>query len=92
LASDGLLDNVYTHDILTIINQHYLKSDNKAIAEALAEMAFKNGNDPHFYSPFALHAQQHRLHFEGGKLDDITVVLATITFENKQKLNMHKEL
>jgi serine/threonine protein phosphatase PrpC len=44
VASDGLLDNVFTEDIISIIDT-YKESSLLIITEKLKDLAFKNGND-----------------------------------------------
>jgi serine/threonine protein phosphatase PrpC len=44
VASDGLLDNVFTEDIISIIDT-YKESSLLITTEKLKDLAFKNGND-----------------------------------------------
>jgi len=48
------------------------------LAETIAKYAFKLSVDPTYNSPFAKKAKKARLHFRGGKSDDITVVVAQV--------------
>merc|ERR1711874_967988 len=70
LATDGLFDNV----------QH-CKDEIKLqkSANAIALMARKLSKDPKFLSPFAVNALAAGIETEGGKPDDITVLLATVS-------------
>lgn len=49
-----------------------------------AEAAIERGKSPTFHSPFAQRAKQQHLNYEGGKLDDTTVIIAEVkrTTEN----------
>jgi protein phosphatase PTC7 len=48
-------------------------------ANAIALMARKLSKDPKFLSPFAVNALAAGIETEGGKPDDITVLLATVS-------------
>lgn len=46
------------------------------MADCIANKAQKLGMDPTYFSPFALGAAEANLRWLGGKLDDISVVVA----------------
>lgn len=54
---------------------NYLE-DPDLVAKCLAKKAEKLGLSEEYYSPFAKHAEQWGLEWNGGKSDDITVVVA----------------
>ena len=48
------------------------------LAQELAEAAIDRGSDPKFKSPFARRAKEQGLSYDGGKLDDTTVIVAEV--------------
>ena len=48
----------------------------QGVADCIANKAQKLGMDPTYFSPFALGAAEANLRWLGGKLDDISVVVA----------------
>ncbi|KAH9577165.1 PPM-type phosphatase domain [Trypanosoma melophagium] len=77
-ASDGLLDNVEASDIVQHLGD-VQQNGCQRVAELLAEKACKNGADKNLDSPFAKHARSVGFRYTGGKLDDVTVVVAQLT-------------
>lgn len=75
VASDGLYDNVSDADILS-----YAESieEPMTLAETLGDLASKRGVDAKFKSPFMQAANKGGVEWNGGKPDDITVVIAKI--------------
>lgn len=84
LGSDGLFDNLFTSDILSCIarcrQQHPDRGvgEERVIAEAIVRLAHHKAADPHYKSPFAVEAAKAGKRYHGGKMDDITVVIATV--------------
>ncbi|KAM3136721.1 hypothetical protein pb186bvf_011166 [Paramecium bursaria] len=80
LGTDGLFDNIQAKQILIIINDHIKSSglNPQALSQSIAEYAYRLSLDKNYNSPFAQNAYKHRLHFKGGKSDDITVVVAEL--------------
>jgi len=82
LATDGLFDNV--PDKLLVqemaVVQH-CKDEVKLqqCANTIALMARRLSKDPKFLSPFSVNALAAGIETEGGKPDDITVLLATVS-------------
>uniref|UniRef100_A0A6V3UN66 Protein phosphatase n=1 Tax=Lotharella globosa TaxID=91324 RepID=A0A6V3UN66_9EUKA len=92
VGTDGLYDNLYDADIVEIVSDHTQDRTSssssydasKTIARALASMAFSKSQDMEYLSPFAKtkRAMQGPLHFrpaQGGKPDDITVVVGIVS-------------
>lgn len=82
LATDGIFDNV--PDNLLIEEMHkvqHCKDINvlQQSANSIALMARKLSRDPKFLSPFCVNALAAGIEAEGGKPDDITVLLATVS-------------
>jgi len=79
MATDGLFDNVYKEQILEIVTKGLKEGVSlNLIASTLADIASKNGCDPKFASPFAKAAREYGYNITGGKLDDITIIVAMI--------------
>lgn len=80
-CSDGVSDNVYPDDIikelsLIVTGGHSTQS----AAIAISELARRNATDSTYLSPFASHvrSQLGKDGYRGGKLDDITVLVAQV--------------
>ncbi|XP_078404865.1 protein phosphatase PTC7 homolog isoform X2 [Cetorhinus maximus] len=84
-ATDGLFDNMPDYMILQQLRQlkdssyQSMKETVKSIAEQAQQLAY----DPNYMSPFAQHACENGLNVQGGKPDDITVLLSVVT-ESKE--------
>lgn len=80
-GSDGLFDNLYDSDITRMVQNrvesgftgHQLA---EMLSQELASKAVEKGWDPMYRSPFAKTAQRAGKRFNGGKLDDTTVIVA----------------
>jgi len=82
LATDGLFDNV--PDRLLVAEMAVVQHCKDEVrlqqcANTIALMARKLSKDPKFLSPFAVNALAAGIETEGGKPDDITVLLATVS-------------
>lgn len=77
-ASDGVLDNVELDDLISHMKNTGSRSC-IAVAKEIAQQAFTNAKDTKYLSPFAKNALSAGYNFRGGKLDDITVLVAMIT-------------
>ncbi|XP_059444404.1 probable protein phosphatase 2C 55 [Corylus avellana] len=85
LGTDGLLDNVYAAEIEDFLKQETLEGseDPWHLAYAIAvNLALYNSQDKFSYSPFARAAELANKKHVGGKIDDITVVVARIVPQN----------
>ena len=89
LATDGLLDNMFDSDIEAIVGKANSKGGMKKkngysakveeyLAWKLAEEAYHKSRDKYFASPFAISSAIAGKKHQGGKVDDITVVVAKI--------------
>ncbi|CAO3598193.1 unnamed protein product [Absidia cylindrospora] len=94
LASDGLFDNLYDDEIMEEVQQCIEKDPSsslsetttQAISEALAFRAKVVSEDPdNPTSPFQVRAMHEGLYYQGGKADDITLIVAVINHDDKQK-------
>ncbi|KAH0785435.1 putative protein phosphatase 2C 80 [Histomonas meleagridis] len=87
-GTDGVWDNVWNEDIEKIIQKVMnLKDKNvsekiKEIAEEIAKTANENGKNTEYYSPFAQSASNLGYIYNGGKLDDVTVVSSLVIDDN----------
>lgn len=80
VASDGLWDNLYDENILSIINDKAKGLEGTLIdcteaASFLATMAEKYSLDLNYDSPFSKKARAKGYEYYGGKEDDITIVI-----------------
>jgi serine/threonine protein phosphatase PrpC len=79
-GSDGLFDNLYDSDITRIVQSrvecgYSAQQLAQVLSQELASKAVEKGWDPMYRSPFAKTAQRAGKRFNGGKLDDTTVVV-----------------
>jgi phosphatidylserine decarboxylase len=82
LATDGLWDNLFPKDIISIIEQNY--SDLKEAAEQIARRAQEVALRENIETPFERKANKR---WRGGKLDDITVIIAKVTKDASHETN-----
>jgi len=94
LFTDGLTDNLHWHEVLRkvdeVVEGHEKKQQGsfvppEELAQALAKTAEERSHDTKANTPFAQSARRNRLHFPGGKEDDITVVAAWVTGEEARQ-------
>jgi len=91
LYSDGFSDNLYEHEILEAVQRLTSCTDGRladprGLATELALLARAHSLDPAAHVPFEDSAlEQAGLVFEGGKVDDITVVAAWVVQERGLK-------
>lgn len=78
-GTDGLWDNCFHNEILAVI-RHCVDSGIPAdkTAQMMAHYARHRAADTKFASPFAYAAYQANIRFLGGKMDDITVIVAFV--------------
>ncbi|KAI9320410.1 phosphatase 2C-like domain-containing protein [Dichotomocladium elegans] len=86
VATDGLYDNLYDDEILEEVHQCLVNNDDAApqrISDALALRAKMVSEDPSYTaSPFQSRAIHEGMYYQGGKADDITVLVAMIKCED----------
>ncbi|XP_073022165.1 probable protein phosphatase 2C 26 isoform X1 [Primulina eburnea] len=86
MGSDGLFDNLFDQEIISIVGLYDNASD---AAKALANLAHTHSKDSSFESPYSLEARVHGfdvpwwkkllgMKLTGGKLDDITVIVGQV--------------
>ncbi|CAN6469727.1 unnamed protein product [Victoria cruziana] len=86
MGSDGLFDNVFDHEIVSITSTH---KDAPDAARALASLANMHSVDVEFDSPYSMEARNQGFDVSiwqkllgrkltGGKLDDITVIVGQV--------------
>jgi len=76
IGSDGLFDNVFEDEILECLQREGIQDDPQLMAQELALTASILAHQPNRLSPFAAAALRSNLYFEGGKVDDITVIVS----------------
>ncbi len=78
-ATDGVGDNLFPEEIVGIVREGVALGKTEAeIATRIAQMASVRANATQGRSPFMVAAVQMGYTFSGGKLDDITVVVAVV--------------
>ncbi|KAK4274865.1 hypothetical protein QN277_018032 [Acacia crassicarpa] len=86
MGSDGLFDNVFDHEMVSIIANY---TDVSEAAKALANLASNHAKDSNFDSPYSIEARSRGIELPfwkkilgmkliGGKLDDITVIVGQV--------------
>ena len=86
LATDGLFDNVFDEEIVEIINlntntTHPEQSNPQAITDALLLRAKEVSEDSRSpASPFQHRAVEQGFYYQGGKVDDVTVLAGVVRF------------
>ncbi|XP_008226582.1 PREDICTED: probable protein phosphatase 2C 55 [Prunus mume] len=79
LGTDGLLDNMFPSEIEDVLVAYRGSGrDCEELASAIANLALFNSLDKYSVSPFQMEAQKAGLEHAGGKIDDITVVVAQV--------------
>jgi len=77
VATDGLFDNVFDRDIVQVISDMSSQGPS-AVAKQLGALAVANSQEPDFRSPFSIAAEKAGQSAPGGKLDDVTVIVARV--------------
>jgi protein phosphatase PTC7 len=80
-CTDGVFDNLFTEAILRIVNDS-TGLEPSFIAQRIATAAHTIGCDPTAFTPFQDGAQKTGQLWQGGKLDDISCVVAKISLSN----------
>lgn len=75
IGSDGLFDNLFDGDVLAMIGDPKWGTTADELAHHLVQRARRLSLDETRRSPFSVEAAKHGLRFEGGKVDDTTVVV-----------------
>ena len=80
LGTDGLLNNMFPAEIEDVIKKTTLEEgvNPEKLALTIADLALYNSFDRFFYSPYARAARKAGKEHSGGKIDDITVIVAHI--------------
>eukprot|EP00050_Salpingoeca_kvevrii_P022797 m.132251 g.132251 ORF g.132251 m.132251 type:complete len:293 (-) comp9830_c0_seq2:190-1068(-) len=84
LGTDGLFDNVFDDDLGSTVDYCQLLERMKgselaaAVAKVMASLADRLAHIDDYESPFAKEAATYGYKFDGGKVDDITVVVGCI--------------
>ncbi|KAL6283464.1 hypothetical protein ACE6H2_014393 [Prunus campanulata] len=79
LGTDGLLDNMFPSEIEDVLVSFGESGrDCEELASATANLALFNSLDKYSVSPFQMEAEKAGVEHAGGKIDDITVVVAQV--------------
>lgn len=79
-GTDGLFDNMYNNDIVgVVVGATRARLGPQATAQKIAALARQRALDTKRQSPFSAAALEYGYRFDGGKLDDLTVVVSYIS-------------
>jgi protein phosphatase PTC7 len=78
LGTDGLFDNLFDEEIISILQQYENLDE---ISKELLKRTFEKSQQLKVYTPFAMNAYKHGMFFQGGKEDDITIIIGRIEKE-----------
>ena len=89
MGTDGIWDNVYDHEIISLLkNGNHVEingnlKDPQSASLEIARLAFEHSNDKKFVSPFQVHSEEDpkAKKYRGGKKDDITVIVSQIKLD-----------
>jgi len=79
LGTDGLFDNIFDEEVAALATLARKKGlDPTGVAGVLASAAQNRGADRFCVSPFSVGAREAGFLYQGGKLDDVTVVVVFV--------------
>lgn len=80
VGTDGLFDNLYNDEVTEVV-LHSVRAglEPQVTAQKIAVLARQRALDRNRPTPFSTAAQEAGFRYNGGKLDDITVVVSYIT-------------
>ena len=79
MASDGLWDNLFPNEISSLVAEARKRDKGpRALARVMAAQAQRRGQDGTAWSPFMHGALQKGFAYQGGKLDDVTVIVGYV--------------
>lgn len=79
LGTDGLFDNIFDEEVAALATVARKKGlDPTGVAGVLASAAQNRGADRFCVSPFSVGAREAGFFYQGGKLDDVTVVVVFV--------------
>ena len=90
IGSDGFFDNIFEQEIINFLNFYCpliskndkLERSIKFTLEKMSDFTETISKSPNIFTPFSLEATKNGLYHKGGKLDDITVIMALIQSSN----------
>ncbi|EGR28308.1 hypothetical protein IMG5_178880 [Ichthyophthirius multifiliis] len=84
IGSDGVFDNLNSEQIGKLVTKY--SHSLKRLANVIAETSFELSLNEEYDSPFAQKARAQGIQFNGGKSDDITIIVAQI--KKKKKIDL----
>lgn len=89
LGSDGLWDNLHRAKVVEMINSRAQQGPDihqhvDTLAQSIAQEAEAHSLRQRYMSPFAESAKAHGYQYQGGKPDDITVIVAQVALKPKE--------
>ena len=84
VGTDGLFDNLSPDYIRKLVQKEVSEKgyESNRVAEVIGKEAYRLSLDTAYKSPFALEAMKAGYRFNGGKSDDITVVVGKVSLRN----------
>ena len=81
VGTDGLFDNLSHEYIGQLVQKEVAEKgyDSTRVAEVIGKEAYRLSLDTNHRSPFAIEAMKAGYRFNGGKSDDITVVVGKVS-------------
>jgi len=84
MGTDGLFDNMHEDMIVDYITKYKdHKNATKETATNIAQKAYDLSFDPDYLSPFSMSAIDAGIEIRGGKPDDITVIVASVSYDTE---------
>lgn len=80
-GSDGVFDNLFGSEIEEILQESEGRPWPQDLAWTIATVASMNSTSEEYDSPFAITAESEGIEHVGGKIDDITVIVAVIELD-----------
>ncbi|KAL3612317.1 hypothetical protein D5086_003337 [Populus alba] len=80
-GSDGVFDNLFGSEIEEILQESEGRPWPQDLAWTIATVASMNSTSEEYDSPFAIAAESEGIEHVGGKIDDITVIVAVIELD-----------
>lgn len=80
-----MADNLFSHEVVKIAEKYFEKGALKDLPKKLAKLATERAQKKEGDSPFATKAREWGVKYEGGKIDDTTVIVAEVQDVNSNQ-------
>jgi len=86
-GTDGLFDNLFDPEIVRLVVQGRAKKQSAdELAETIAREAHQTGGKVTAVVPFGKNAESWGYKFQGGKMDDVTVIVSYVSSETEPSI------